>query len=186
MTRETPPDNAILSEDLPLDGAAVLSSQSVHLDKYRAADLSPELLVESYLAFVRHCTWSLVRPEAAPGAVSFTLLGSPLSLLIFTGPEYSPGEHLQAATLSIAGGVLVQPGECSRGMLTFTVEPGTTGTLVTIQVSDYCPLILGGTKPSRLRRWLYRCTQALIHQHVTVNFLKLLRTRVGRERQPAA
>jgi hypothetical protein len=45
---------------------------------------------------------------------------------------------------------------------------------VSLQLSEYCPLILGSSTPSPLRRWLYRLTQAAIHRLVTIRFLMLL------------
>jgi len=40
-----------------------------------------------------------------------------------------------------------------------------------VQVTDYCPLLLGGPGPSRLRSRLYRSTQAIVHRLITVRFL---------------
>lgn len=46
--------------------------------------------------------------------------------------------------------------------------------MVTLQLSDYCPLILGSSSPSKIRYWLYRLTQSTIHRLVTIRFLMLL------------
>jgi hypothetical protein len=48
------------------------------------------------------------------------------------------------------------------------------GVRVALQLSEFCPLILGSSSPSLIRFWLYRLTQAAIHQLVTIRFLKLL------------
>jgi len=45
---------------------------------------------------------------------------------------------------------------------------------VSLQLSEFCPLILGSRSPSRIRFWLYRLTQAAIHRLVTVRFLVML------------
>jgi hypothetical protein len=68
----------------------------------------------------------------------------------------------------------VQPRQCDRGKLRFGVEhlPGIVR--VSLQLSDFCPLILGSRSPSLVRFWLYRLSQAAIHRLVTVRFLALL------------
>ncbi|HJV65691.1 MAG TPA: hypothetical protein VJ550_08160 [Geomonas sp.] len=66
---------------------------------------------------------------------------------------------------------MVQQKECERGKLEFIVEETPLGTRVTLKLSDYCPLLLGGSKPSVWRKWLYRFTQAYIHKITTVRFL---------------
>jgi hypothetical protein len=68
----------------------------------------------------------------------------------------------------------VQPRQCDRGELLFDVAPVGSGAKVSLQLSDYCPLLLGSPSPSVIRRWLYRLTQAAIHRLVTVRFLVLL------------
>jgi hypothetical protein len=93
-----------------------------------------------------------------------------LSLISFLPPE----EGHASATLRICGGLLVQARQCDRGELRFGVEPTPDGVRASLQLSDFCPLILGGSSPSILRRWLYQFTQAAIHRLVTVRFLALL------------
>jgi hypothetical protein len=56
----------------------------------------------------------------------------------------------------------------------FIVESVPEGVKVSLQLSDYCPLILGSSSPSNVRCWLYRLTQAAIHRQVTIRFLMLL------------
>jgi hypothetical protein len=133
--------------------------------------LTPALLVEKYLAFIRKCTLSLVRPLRSGGEIAFYLIGISLPLLIFSGPEFSETDHSQSATLRIDGGLLLQRNECGKGMLSFIIENLADGVLVAVEVCDYCPLLLGGAKPSKLRKWLYRCSQALIHKIITSRFL---------------
>jgi len=50
---------------------------------------------------------------------------------------------------------------------------------VTLRLSDYCPLLLGSQRPSGIRRWLYRLTQATLHRLVTIRFLALLYRQLG-------
>lgn len=133
--------------------------------------LTSVLLVEMYLAFVRKCTLSLVRPLRNGEGIVFSLIGTSLPLLIFSGPEFKETAHSQTATLRIDGGLLVQRNECGRGMLSFIIEDQADGLLVAVEVCDYCPLLLGGEKSSKLLKWLYRCSQALIHKIITYRFL---------------
>ena len=90
------------------------------------------------------------------------------------GCSLLPTEEGSSLVLRICGGFLVQKHQCDRGELRFMAEHETSGTRVTLQLSDYCPLILGSSSPSKIRYWLYRLTQALIHRLVTVRFLVLL------------
>jgi hypothetical protein len=58
--------------------------------------------------------------------------------------------------------------------LRFTVEAVEEGVKVALQLSEFCPLILGSPSPSLVRYWLYRLTQAAIHRLVTIRFLARL------------
>jgi hypothetical protein len=104
--------------------------------------------------------------------VELHLLSGKISLISFLPPARE--ENSNASILRICGGVLVQPHQCDRGELRFGVEDTAEGIKVSLQLSDFCPLILGGSSPCFLRRWLYRLTQAFIHRLVTVRFLVLL------------
>ena len=135
-----------------------------------AAGLTPRHLLDRYLAYIRRATLSAIRPSESATGIEFRLLGSRLSLISFLPPE----EGDESVTLRICGGLLVQSHQCDRGELRFTVEPTPEGVKVSLQLSDYCPLILGSSSPSSVRRWLYRLTQAAIHRLVTIRFLVLL------------
>jgi len=102
--------------------------------------------------------------------IEFRLLGSSLSLISFLAPVVEDG----TVVIRIRGGVLVQPHQCDRGELRFGVEKVDAGVRVSLQLSDYCPLLLGSSSPSIFHRWFYRMTQAAIHRLVTVRFLILL------------
>jgi hypothetical protein len=135
-----------------------------------AAGLTPRHLLERYLVYIRRATFSAIRPSVSTTGVEFRLLGSRLSLISFLPPEEGDG----FVTLRIYGGLLVQRHQCHRGELQFTVEVKPEDVKVSLQLSDYCPLILGSSSPSSVRRWLYRLTQAAIHRLVTIRFLVLL------------
>lgn len=135
-----------------------------------AAGVTPETLMARYLAYIRACTWSLIRPCRTGDGVEFRLLGSRLSLISFLSPAAGDA----SLALRICGGLLVQPKQCDRGELRFEVTAADGGTRVSLQLSDYCPLLLGSPSPSLFRHWLYRLTQATIHRLVTVRFLVLL------------
>lgn len=123
-----------------------------------------------YLTYIHSCTFSIIRPLRTESSIEFRLLASRLSLISFL-PASLEGNTI---VLRICGGFLVQPHQCHRGELRFTVEPQQSGVQVSLQLSDFCPLILGSPSPSRIRFWLYRLTQAAIHRLVTVRFLTLL------------
>ena len=139
-----------------------------HIDK---ALLTPEFLVESFMAFIRTCSLSIVRPVQSGGKTAFSLFGSSFPLLIFSGPEFSGNDRLQTAELRIEGGLLVQRNECGKGMFSLIIEVVEEGVQVAVQVCDYCPLLLGGRKPSLIRKWLYRYTQALMHKIIISRYL---------------
>ncbi len=161
----------IASSEVIREDHSVFSRQWIELPHCNPASLNPAFLVESYLAFVRKCTLSIVQPSQNGGKTVFALFGSSLALLIFSGPQFSENERSQSAALRIDGGLLVQRNECGKGMLSFIIEVLGEGLQVAVEVRDYCPLLLGGAKPSKLRKWLYRCTQALIHKIITSRYL---------------
>lgn len=155
----------VLSED-----ASVFSVQWIDLPVPLTEGLSAEKILCRYLGYVKKCTLTLIRPETCENGIEFRLLGTGLSLISFL-PPISSGTF---ATLRICGGYLVQPRQCDRGELRFGVEQVPEKVRVSLQLNDFCPLILGSRSPSLVRLWLYRATQAAIHRLVTVRFLSLL------------
>ena len=153
-----------------MEDASVFSVQWTDLPVTIAGTLSPEELLIRYLAYVKKFTLTLIRPVALENSVEFRLIGTDLSLISFLPPVYEDG----FGTLRICGGFLVQPRQCERGELRFGVEYLTGIARVSLQLSEFCPLILGGSSPSLVRFWLYRLTQAAIHRLVTIRFLSLL------------
>jgi len=160
----------IACQQVLLEDSSVFSVQWSVFPAQIAAGLTPRYLLDRYLGYLRRATLSAIRPFESAGGIEFRLAGSRMSLISFLPPEAGNG----TVALRICGGLLVQQQQCHRGELLFTVEPVPQGTRATLQLSDYCPLILGSSSPSPVRRWLYRLTQAAIHRLVTIRFLKLL------------
>jgi len=160
----------IACQQVLVEDSSVFSVQWSLFPAQVAAGLTARHLLDRYLAHIRSSTLSVIRPCESATGVEFRLPGSRLSLISFLPPEAGEG----SVTLRICGGLLVQPHQCDRGELRFSVEPAPEGVKVSLQLSDYCPLILGSSAPSPVRRWLYRLTQAAIHRLVTIRFLMLL------------
>lgn len=151
--------------------ASVFSEQWMTIPVAIARDVSPEELLRRYCSFLRSVTGTLVRPESSADGVSFRLAGTGISLINFLPPQSGKQNGEQTLSLAICGGLLVQPGSCERGSMTFTVNRDGEEVRLALQITEFCPLILGSNRPSRLRKWLYRLTQASIHRMVTVRFL---------------
>jgi hypothetical protein len=160
----------IACQQVLVEDSSVFSVQWSIFPAQIAAGLTPRSLLERYLAYIRRATLSTIRPSESATGIEFRLLGSHMSLISFLPPE--AGET--SLTLRICGGLLVQSRQCDRGEMCFSVAPTPGGFKVSLQLSEYCPLILGSSTPSPLRRWLYRLTQAAIHRLVTIRFLMLL------------
>jgi len=156
----------VLEEDY-----SVFSVQWAVFPADHAQEITTDRLLHLYLAYIRSFTLSLVRPMMTASGIEFRLFTSKIPLLRFSPPVNSTTPNGTRATLRIAGGVLVQPKQCDRGELDFMVEQAGDGVKLTLQLSDYCPLLLGSPQPSVWRKWLYRLTQAYIHKVVTVRFL---------------
>lgn len=160
----------IACQQVLVEDSSVFSIQWSIFPAQIAAALTPRHLLDRYLSYIRRATHSAIRPSESATGIEFRLLGSDWSLISFLPPEV--GET--ALILRICGGLLVQPHQCHRGEMRFSVEPTAEGLKISLQLSDYCPLILGSSSPSTVRRWLYRLTQAAIHRLVTVRFLVML------------
>jgi hypothetical protein len=152
------------------EDASVFSVQWADLPITMADALSAEKLLTRYLGYIKKCTLSLIRPVTLDNSIEFRLIGTGRSLISFLPPMYTDG----FAILRISGGFLVQPRRCDRGEFSFGVERHPGSVRVSLQLSNFCPLILGSNPPSPFRVWLYRVTQAAIHRLVTIRFLALL------------
>jgi hypothetical protein len=157
-----------------LRDSSVFSIQWMVLPQSYIDSLSPSYLLERYLYYIRFFTFSLIRPCRTDTTLEFRLLNSHISLISFTDPTFGETGLSQSASIAICGGVLVQGENCHRGELSFITKPIKNGLKVILQLSDFCPLLLGSDKPSRMRKLLYRLTQAYIHKIVTVKFLARL------------
>lgn len=171
----TPQPQQIACQQVLVEDNSVFSIQWTDLPSELAADLTPEALLAHYLTAIRRMTGGLIKPVQTADGISFNLFGS-LPLLCFLPPE--PEQSWLA--LRICGGLLVQRDQCDRGELAFNCSALDSGQIrVILRLSDYCPLLLGSTSPSAIRRWLYRLTQATLHRLVTVRFLAQLYRRLG-------
>ncbi len=153
------------------EGRSVSSRQWIEIPHIDKSLLTPALLVESFMSFIPKFTLSIVQPLHNGGKTAFALFGSSLHLLVFSGPEFSSDGRSRSANLRIEGGLLLQRNESGKGVLSFIIEEADEGLKVAVHVSDYCPLLLGGRKHSKIRRWAYLCTQALVHKIITSRFL---------------
>lgn len=160
----------VLAED-----NSVFSIQWIDLTPELAADLTPARVLQLYMAAIKRMTLGLIQPGESPEGVAFRLLGK-FPLLCFLPPV----PESAGLAIRICGGLLVQKAQCDRGELLFQCEPLPDGLVrVSLRLSDYCPLLLGSQRPSAIRRWLYRLTQAALHRLVTIRFLALLYRELG-------
>jgi len=160
----------VACQQVMTEDSSIFSVQWTDLPTAIAGSLSAEELLRRYLGYVRKCTLTLIRPITLESGIEFRLICTGLSLISFLPPARTDG----FVTLHICGGFLVQPRQCDRGELRFGAEPALESVRISLQLSDFCPLILGSDSPSPLRLWLYRFTQAALHRLVTVRFLALL------------
>lgn len=163
-------EQEIACQQVLVEDSSVYSIQWSVFPAALATEISPETLLARYLSYIRSCTLSVIRPCALPGGVEFRLFGTRASLISFL-PVVTDES---SAVLRIRGGLLVQSHQCERGEMTFNVAVQPDGVRISLILSDYCPLLLGSSSPSVIRRWLYRLTQAAIHRLVTIRFLVLL------------
>jgi len=164
-------DLEVACQQILLSDASVYSVQWLDLPAKYAPQVTAPLLLGRYLEFIRESTCQLIRPTLTRDGVEFRLLATSVALLSFSAPQHVVGEHAEEVCLGICGGVLVQAGECDRGMFSLSSAPHEKGVRITVQLSDYCPLLLGSRTPSLIRKLLYRLTQAYIHKVVTVSYL---------------
>lgn len=169
----------IACQQVLVEDSSVFSIQWSVFPEQIACGLTAEDLVMRYLQYIRAFTASIIRPEVSPEGIRFRLMSSQLNLITFIPLVLKTDDNGSSAVLYVNGGLLVQPRECDRGELLFKVEKADGGVRVSLQLSDFCPLLLGGPSPSFVRRWMYRLTQAAIHRLVTVRFLALLYRTLG-------
>jgi len=137
-------------------------------------ELTSDRLLNLYLDYIERFTLGIIHSVAGCDGIEFRLAGSSIAIIRFSPPLSEKSDTRERTTLRISGGLLVQPQECTRGQLDFSVESVASGCRVTLKLSDYCPLLLGSNRPSLWRKWLYRLTQAYLHKIVTIRFLALV------------
>lgn len=167
----TPGEQEIACQQVLMEDSSVFSVQWTTVPKHLASGVTPDFLLDRYLAYIRRFTVSLIRPRVMADGVEFRLLGFPVSLISMTAPVRRKEAGGASLSLAICGGVLVQADQCDRGDLAFLVEEADGGVRLTLRLADFCPLLLGSASPSRVRKFVYRFTQAYIHKVVTVRFL---------------
>lgn len=146
---------------------------------------TPIDLLDLYLGHIRRCTAMVIRPILTEDRqIQFRLLGTAHSLLSFAPPEVQQDDVSYKVTLSLCGGFLVQAGECNRGRFSLANQITKDGLTISIELSDYCPLLLGSSRPSKLRKVLYRLTQAYIHKVVTISFLASINEKLTGQKLP--
>lgn len=168
------PEIEIACQQVLIEETAVFSMQSMTLPESLAQDVTAEFLLQRYLKHIRLFTAGLIQPRQHDDEVAFRLLWSRWNLLRFRIEKSSQPEAGSMLRLQICGGFLVQADSCDRGELSFEVKPLPNGVSVALQLSDYCPLLLGGPRPNPWRKGLYHWTQAALHKLVTIRFLLLL------------
>ena len=169
MTQQTP-FVEIACQQVLVDDASVFSIQWSIFPAATIVGVSPENLLERYLTHIKVCTLSIIRPLILKTGIEFRLLDTNWSLISFLPPQIDTN----SVTLNICGGLLVQPRQCNRGEFRLSLETVPGGVCVSLRLSEFCPLLLGSARPSRIQFWLYRLTQAAIHRLITVRFLALL------------
>lgn len=164
----------IACQQILLPDASVYSVQWIDLPGRFGSRTNPPYLLQHYFRVVRNCTLGLVRPAVDADGVHFRLLFTRFPLLSFAPVRFEEGQGGEAVHLYISGGFLVQPGECDRGMFSLLSASHGDGVRITVQLSDYCPLLLGSSTPSTFRRLFYGLTQSFLHKVVTVRYLSSL------------
>ena len=167
----TPVEQEIACQQVLMEDSSVFSVQWTTVPARLAAGVTPDLLLDRYLAHIRRFTLSLIRPRVTSDGIEFRLPGLPLSLISFTPPARGKEGGEAVLSLAVRGGVLVQSDRRDRGDLSFLVAEADGGVRLTLRLADFCPLLLGSASPSSARKLLYRFTQAHIHKVVTVRFL---------------
>ena len=164
----------IACQQILLPDASVYSVQWVDLPASVASRISASFLLQHYFKVVTESTFRLIRPTVTSEGVQFRLMSTRFALLSFAPARFEADHEGEAVHLYISGGLLVQAGECDRGMFSLLKKAQGEGIRVTVQLSDYCPLLLGSSAPSGIRKLCYGLTQSYFHKVVTVRYLSSL------------
>jgi hypothetical protein len=172
------PDVEVACQQLLEANNTIFSIQWVVIPSTYEPGMNSVMLLQLYSQHIRRFTLGLVIPVETAEGVEFRLAGLPLSLISFTSSVHEAHENSDCSRLHITGGILVEPGESYRGELLFKTEQTPSGLKLTLQLSGFCPLMLGNQKPSFWRKRLYRYTQGYLHRLITVRFLARVHGRV--------
>ena len=164
----------IACQQVLLPDASVYSVQWVDLPAPFNSRIKASLLLQHYFKVITKCTFGLIAPTVTAEGVQFRVQSTGCALLSFSPPRFEADEAGEAVHLHICGGFLVQAGECDRGMFSLLGTAHDGGLRIMVQLSDYCPLLLGSRSPSGMHKLLYRLTQAYLHKVVTVRYLSSL------------
>lgn len=177
---ETQEIQAIACQQILYADSSVFSVQWTDIAKCTLENITIEQVLSSYLEDVRRLTGGIISVKTQAGSICFELKGIRAQLLCFEGPHFFTDGGESTARLLIKGGLLVQPGQCRRGQLEFSLTPiDERLTRLSLRLSDYCPLLLGGPSPPVWRKWFYQMTQSFIHRLVTISFIKRFYRKVG-------
>jgi hypothetical protein len=158
---------------LQQDGS-VFSVQWLDFPESSAKAITAPRVLDRYLQYVRKITLSLIRPTLAANGVQFRLAGSSWAVLSFAPPELVTGDGWEEVRMLINGGFMAMQGGCQWGVFSVFAERTDEGRRVKVQLSEFCPMLMGKAAKSRLRKQLYKYTQAYVHKVVTVSFLSRL------------
>jgi len=161
---------------------SVFSIQWIILPPGNDHGLTSERLLQLYLDYVRRFTLGIIHSFRNDNGIEFRLAASSVAIIRFSPPLSESTTKGEKTTLRISGGLLVQQKECDRGQLEFFVESIESGCRVALKLSDFRPLLLGSSRPSPWRKWLYRLTQAYIHKVVTIRFLAMIYRKITGEK----
>lgn len=164
----------ICCQQVLLPDASIYSVQWIDMAAAVAHGLTADFLLQHYFRVVRDATLGLIRPIRSVHGVEFRIAGTRFALLAFEPARFEADQAGESVHLCISGGLLVQAGECDRGM--FSLQKSSRGAVarITVQLSDYCPLLLGSRNPSRVRTLFYGLTQSYFHKVVTFRYLSSL------------
>jgi hypothetical protein len=171
----------IVCQQALVDNMSIFSTQWSDFPEAITTGLSPEIMLNRYLVYVRQCTLSIIRPQLSSTGLELRFFNTGWSLINFLPPE----TDCDSVTLHICGGFLVQPRQSDRGEFRFGLEQVSGGLRLSLRLSEFYPLILGNPPPSPIRFWLYRRTQAAVHRLVTIRFLTMLYKEMSGSSVPA-
>jgi hypothetical protein len=168
-------DDRIACQQILAANHSIFSIQQLLLPADPGLTISSPELLRLYLEYIERFTLGIIRVRTTADSIDFCLSLFGVVIIRFGAAQHVAANGIETSTLRISGGVLVQPKEClGGGELVFTVAQHDSGALMSLQLVDYCPLLLGSKRPSLLRKWLYRLTQAYIHKVITIRFLRMV------------